>query len=177
MNFSYAPHNMLALVCIMTVAKLQHTTVVEALRSIRTGGRTLFLSSVEHQVELASASRSQFSFSAQEFPSTKTMAAYSTLLPQKHCSLLSSAQRPPRSARTAQKVSAQVQPSSLILPGRSSTACHAAATLESLPATQAKEKPLGEGPTIINGQVMCLLVFAPVLRNSTLSCNHIYQLL
>lgn len=50
-------------------------------------------------------------------------------------------------------MTAQVPPSRLILPGRSNTAVNAAATLETPPAIAAKEKPLGEGPTVINGQV------------------------
>ena len=81
------------------------------------------------------------------------MTAYSTLFNQRPCKGLQLSQKAPRSARAVQKVTAQVQPSRLILPGRSNTAVNAAATLETPPATAAKEKPLGEGPTVINGQV------------------------
>lgn len=84
---------------------------------------------------------------------TKAMPAYSTLLNQKPCKVLQVSQKTLRSARVAQRVTAQTTPSRLILPGRSSTAINAAATLETPPATAAKEKPLGEGPTVINGQV------------------------
>ena len=106
----------------------------------------------------------------------EVMAAYSTLLPQKPSRLLQSAQRAPRSARAVQKVSAQAQPSRLIVPGRSNTAIHAAATLETPPATSAKEKPLGEGPTVINGQVCVLrpgLLCAASLAHAIPTCNHL----
>ena len=68
----------------------------------------------------------------------------------------------PKPQRTVQRITAQAQPARPAQPSRPNTAIKAAAVAEARQTEPAKhtsrvsEKGLGEGPTVVNGQVWCL---------------------
>ena len=82
------------------------------------------------------------------------MTAQGTLLRQ-HPRVSLSGSKAPRAQRITQRTVSQAQPSRPAQQGRPNTAVQASAVAEAPPAhtSTVSEKPLGEGPTVINGQV------------------------
>ncbi|KAL3150752.1 Stearoyl-[acyl-carrier-protein] 9-desaturase 7, chloroplastic, variant 3 [Trebouxia sp. C0010 RCD-2024] len=84
------------------------------------------------------------------------MAGHSTIMHQRPCKALLPTAKAPRPERVSHRVVAQAQPTRPSQPNRASTAVQASAIADAPPAhtSRVSEKPLGEGPTVINGQVL-----------------------
>lgn len=87
-----------------------------------------------------------------------SMAGCSTMLQQRPCKSLLPAPTLPRPERVSHRVMAQAQPAKPTQPNRANTALQASAVADAPPAhtSRVSEKPLGEGPTVINGQVQAM---------------------
>ncbi len=85
------------------------------------------------------------------------MTAQGTLLQQRPSRVLLSGAKAPRPQRIAQHTVSQALPSRPAQQGRPNTAVQASSVAEVPPAhtSSVSEKPLGDGPTIVNGQVCC----------------------
>lgn len=95
------------------------------------------------------------------------MAGHSTMLQQRPCKALLPVAKAPRTERMSHRVMAQAQPARPSQANRATTAVQASATAEAPPkeTTRGVEKPLGESPTVINGQVnitLAMLTCIPV---------------
>ena len=83
-----------------------------------------------------------------------TMTAQGTVLQQRPSKVLLSGPKAARLQRVAQRVISQAQPSKPAQQGRPNTAVQASAVAEAPTHTsRVSEKALGDGPSIINGQV------------------------
>ena len=103
--------------------------------------------------------------------SVHSMAGHSTMLQQRPCKALLPVAKAPRPERLSHRVTAHAQPARPSQANRASIAVQASATAEAPPAetTRGIEKPLGESPTVINGQVhimLTMLTSIPIIDNS-----------
>ena len=91
-----------------------------------------------------------------------SMAGHSTMIQQRPCKALLPTTKAPRPERMCHRVMAQAQPAKPSQPSRANTALQASAVADAPPAhtSRVSEKPLGEGPTVINGQVQAMRMWA-----------------
>ena len=85
------------------------------------------------------------------------------MIQQRPCKALLPAPKALKAERISHRVMAQAQPAKPSQPNRANTALQASAVAEAPPAhtSRVSEKPLGEGPTVINGQVQAILACGP----------------